>query len=72
MRKKNALCTSSGRLKVHGLLVHNKYPRLTKEYRNKLRAYKHLMKNNKIKESDMLFIKGHISYEKSVDALKIR
>lgn len=54
------------RLKVHGLLVHGERPRLTKGYRNRIRAYKHLLHSNKIKEEDVCIIKGHISYSESV------
>ncbi len=58
------------RLKVHGLLVHGEKPRLTKGYRNKIRAYKHLMNSQKVKEKDLSRIQGHINYSNSVDKLK--
>ncbi len=58
------------RLKVHGLLVHGENPRLTKGYRNKIRAYKHLMNSQKVKEKDLSRIQGHINYSNSVDKLK--
>ena len=58
------------RLKVHGLLVHGESPRLTKGYRNKIRAYKHLMNSQKVKEKDLSRIQGHINYSNSVDKLK--
>ena len=57
------------RLKVHGLLVHNEKPRLTKGYRNKIRAYKHLLEKGLVKEEDEDMIKGHIYYAKSIDNL---
>lgn len=57
------------RLKVHGLLVHNEKPRLTKGYRNKIRAYRHMLESKRIKEEDMNRIKGHINYANSVDQL---
>jgi RNA-directed DNA polymerase len=50
------------RLKVHGLLVHGDKPRLTKGYRNKIRAFKHLKNTRKIKEADQTRLSGHISY----------
>lgn len=50
------------RLKIHGLLVHNDAPRLTKGYRNKLRAYKHMLDTGKVQESDIARIKGHLKY----------
>ncbi|MGX9275229.1 reverse transcriptase family protein [Pantoea ananatis] len=57
------------RLKVHGFLVHNERPVLTKGYRNKIRAYKHLMRKNAIKAEDMQKIKGHLSYSDYIDRL---
>jgi len=51
------------RLKVHGLLVHGEKVRLTKGYRNKLRAYRHLFNNDKIRGADINRIVGHLKYE---------
>lgn len=50
------------RLKVHGLLVHGDKPRLTKGYRNKIRAFKHLQATGKVSEEDQARLSGHISY----------
>jgi Reverse transcriptase (RNA-dependent DNA polymerase). len=50
------------RLKVHGLLVHGAKPRLTKGYRNKIRAFKHLQEAGKVKSGDLAMLNGHISY----------
>jgi len=58
------------RLKVHGLLVHGHKPRLTKGYRNKIRAYEHLLKSGKIKDKDIARIRGHINYSNSVEDLE--
>lgn len=58
------------RLKVHGLLVNGEKPRLTKGYRNKIRAYKHLYNNNEIQPKDENRIKGHILYAESVNNWK--
>ncbi|WP_018624606.1 reverse transcriptase family protein [Kangiella aquimarina] len=55
------------RLKVHGLLVKEDAVRLTKGYRNKIRAYKHLLEQGKIKDSDLQRIKGHLTYAKLID-----
>lgn len=55
------------RLKVHGLLVHGPRPRLTKGYRNRLRAYKHLLAAGKIAEKDKNKIQGHLAYAKLID-----
>lgn len=57
------------RLKVHGLLVHGASVRLTKGYRNRIRAYRHLLKQGKISEEDMKSILGHISYAEFVEKL---
>lgn len=50
------------RLKVHGLLVHGTKPRLTKGYRNRIRAYRHLIANERIVDKDIAMVKGHITY----------
>ena len=55
------------RLKVHGLLVHGERARLTKGYRNRIRAYKHLLGTGKIREEDLDRIIGHIKYAEFVD-----
>lgn len=60
--EKERLCRLPARLKVHGLLVHGKAPRLTKGYRNKIRAYKHLLASGKIRNNDMQRVQGHLSY----------
>lgn len=57
------------RLKVHGFLVHENKPRLTKGYRNKIRAYKHLLRTGKIVEKDFDKIKGHVNYSEYIDRL---
>lgn len=56
------------RLKVHGLLVHGDVVRLTKGYRNRIRAYQHLLAKNGVHEDDLATIRGHISYSKFVAA----
>ncbi|PZP40263.1 MAG: hypothetical protein DI585_01425 [Pseudomonas fluorescens] len=56
------------RLKVHGLLVHESSPILTKGYRKKIRTYKFLHENNRIREDDKNRILGHLSYAKLVDS----
>lgn len=50
------------RLKVHGLLVHGNTIRLTKGYRNKLRAYEHLLNKQAINENDISKVRGHLNY----------
>lgn len=65
--EKEYLSKLPNRLKVHGLLVHCDKPRLTKGYRNRIRAYKHLLALEKIKEVDLYSCKGHVSYANSLD-----
>lgn len=59
------------RLKVHGLLVHGESVRLTKGYRNRLRAYAHLKATNNIEENASK-IEGHLQYGRSVSKLSSR
>ena len=55
------------RLKVHGLLVHGDRIRLTKGYRNRIRAYRYLLDKNKVRPDDMARLKGHVDFADSVD-----
>ena len=54
------------RLKVHGLVVNGVTPRLTKGYRNRIRAYKHLLNTNNIKNNKEK-IQGHLAYADQVE-----
>ena len=56
------------RLKVHGLLVHGDELRLTKGYRNRIRAYQHLRNNGKITKDDVRRVDGHLQYARHVDS----
>lgn len=56
-----------GRLKVHGVLVHGPKIRLTKGYRNKLRAYTYLASRGRIRQEELLKVNGHIRYGKQVE-----
>jgi hypothetical protein len=56
------------RLKVHGLLVHGDHIRLTKGYRNRIRAYQHLLAAGKILEEDQKRVKGHLKYASQVSS----
>lgn len=64
---KEYFASQPARLKVHGLLVHGEKPRLTKGYRNRIRAYQHLLANEKILSKDLDKVKGHLSYAKFID-----
>ncbi|WP_445428015.1 reverse transcriptase family protein [Alishewanella sp. HL-SH05] len=57
------------RLKVHGLLVKKDSVRLTKGYRNKIRIYKHMLKNGRISDADFLRISGHVRYSDFIDSI---
>ncbi len=65
---KSKVSIAPARRKVYGLLVNGKVPRLTKGYRNRIRALKHLSEHGRIKEDDYSTIMGHISYAESVEA----
>ncbi len=56
------------RLKVHGLLVHGEKIRLTKGYRNRVRAYRHLYEQGKIREEDIARIQGHLRYASQIES----
>lgn len=64
--EKTKLAKLPHRLKVHGLLVHNDTPRLTKGYRNRIRAYEHLLTSGKIRGDDLAKVKGHLAYAQLV------
>lgn len=69
---KTSLDVLPNRLKVHGLLVHGEKIRLTKGYRNQMRAYQHLMDRGVIREADKARIRGHLSYAAAVNKSLIR
>jgi len=63
---KERLSKRPNRLKVHGLLVHGEKPRLTKGYRNRIRAFKHLLAKEAIDPEDYARVMGHLSYAQSI------
>lgn len=63
---KTSLAVLPSRLKVHGLLVHGDLVRLTKGYRNKIRALRYLNEKGAILEADLPRVRGHLSYADSV------
>lgn len=65
--KKLHFAKSPARLKVHGLLIHGDELRLTKGYRNRLRAYRHLMRIGRIAADDTGRVTGHLSYAAQVE-----
>lgn len=67
-KRKERFVRSSSRLMVYGLVVNGSRPRLTKRYRNQVRAFRHLSSNEKIKERDVNRIQGHLAYANSVES----
>lgn len=65
--EKEYLSKRPARLKVHGLLIHGDKPRLTKGYRNRIRAYRHLFDAGRISEEDLAKISGHLSYARHIE-----
>lgn len=59
---KEELQPLKGRIKIHGLLVSDGTVRLTKGYRNKLRAYKHILKTRGYQVENNRKLLGHIQY----------
>lgn len=60
--RKTEFARLPARLKVHGLLVHGQTARLTKGYRNRLRAFRHLLATDAVRPSDIRKLKGHVAY----------
>ena len=68
--EKEYFAKKPNRLKVHGLFVNGSFPRLTKGYRNRIRAYKHLMEGGKVSPEDLAKIGGHLNYARAVESWK--
>jgi len=64
--RKVCIAKFPARLKVHGLLVHGSELRLTKGYRNRLRAYRHLMHLGRIAADDVTRVTGHLNYASQI------
>ena len=60
--KKEKVIYAPKRMKVYGLIVNGNVPRLTKGYRNRIRAFMHLKNRSLIKIEDTKKIEGHINY----------
>ncbi|WP_421736794.1 reverse transcriptase family protein [Caulobacter sp.] len=65
--EKTLLSKSPDRLKVHGLLVHGDNIRLTKGYRNRIRAIRHLVSIGRIPKEAENRALGHLNYSNQVD-----
>ena len=58
------------RLKVHGLMVNGPSVKLTKGYRNRLRAYRHILNSGRCKTEDIAKISGHLAFAEQVNQLR--
>lgn len=65
--QKQSVSQLPDRLKVHGLLVHGQHVRLTKGYRNRLRAFRHLLDRGAIKDADQRRVCGHLNYSRQIE-----
>ena len=65
-RQKEKLHPIHGRIKIHGFLVNDGQVRLTKGYRNKLRAYGHILATRGDRAVNTPMLKGHVSYSQHV------
>jgi hypothetical protein len=57
-----------GRIKIHGLVVRGGSLRTTKGYRNKLRAYAHILSTRGERVTDRRVLIGHLQYARHVEA----
>jgi len=71
-RRKEHLQKRPARLKVYGLLVDRESPRLTKGYRNKIRAYDHMLARKSLSKEDARRLRGHINFAKQVAKRGVR
>jgi hypothetical protein len=55
-----------GRIKIHGLVVKPDQLRLTKGYRNKIRAYAHVLATRGLRADEYRRLAGHVQYAEYV------
>ncbi len=67
--EKESVQPIKGRIKIHGLLVDGPHVRLTKGYRNKLRAYEHILLTRGGEATDRHVLSGHVQYGHHVEAI---
>ncbi|SDI56677.1 Reverse transcriptase (RNA-dependent DNA polymerase) [Salipiger marinus] len=65
-KKKTYFSVAPKRMKVHGLIVNCGEVKLTKGYRNKLRAYRHVLQSGLCKKEDACRLEGHLNYYSQV------
>jgi len=66
---KTEFSKSPAPMRVHGLLVNSQNPRLPKRYRNKIRAYRHMLSNKKVIQEDIATLEGYISYANFIERI---
>lgn len=69
-QRKLQLSLAPERRKVHGFVVHGNEPRLTKGYRNRLRAYRHLVATKQLDPDFLKKAMGHLAYGDFVELIK--
>ena len=55
------------RLKIHGLLVKEDKITLTKGYRNKIRAFRHMIEQGKVSDVDLPRLQGHLKFAEYIE-----
>lgn len=65
--QKELLVASPLPMRVHGLLVNGQAPRLPKNYRKKIRAFRYMARLDRVVDEDKARINGHIAYAESVE-----
>lgn len=56
------------RLKIHGLLVKEDKITLTKGYRNKIRAFRHMIEQGKVSDVDLPRLQGHLKFAEYIES----
>jgi RNA-directed DNA polymerase len=67
--EKETLQPLKGRIKIYGFIVNGNKVRTTKGYRNKLRAYEHILQTKGEKAINRKIMTGHTQYAKHVETV---
>jgi hypothetical protein len=67
--EKESLEPIKGRIKVHGLLVSGDQLRLTKGYRNRIRAYRHILETRGANTSELSRLRGHLEFANHIERI---
>ena len=70
--EKESVQPLKGRIKIHGLVVSGPRVRTSKGYRNKLRAYTHILSTRGEGAKDRRVLIGHVQYAQNVEATLAR